>query len=335
MVGGAGGFHAAALVHRHVDDDRTGPHQLQLFAADQLGRGGAGDEHRADHEVRVRDLLLDGGSSGEHGLDVAIEQFVQLLQAVDGQVHHRDVRAQAQHHAAGVGANKAAAQDHNLGLAHARHARDQDASAAEGLFQALRALDGGQPPGDLAHRLEQRKLPLPVPQGFVGDALRAGLYERVGQLAVCGQVQIRIEDLAPSHAGVFRRERLFDLDEHVALGPHALGVGQGCTGLPVFLVGKAAALAQTLLHQHPMPVPHVFRGVGGRHSHPEFALLDLLDAPDGHMHTPPALTICSRESPFAASRARSRTVARAKTRRMPRRTPTGKKFDESGNFPVP
>ena len=47
-----GSIEAAALVDRDVDQHRARLHRAEHLASQQLGRGGARDQHRADHQIR-------------------------------------------------------------------------------------------------------------------------------------------------------------------------------------------------------------------------------------------------------------------------------------------
>ena len=79
MVGVAG-LRAAALVDGDVDDHRTLLHLLDHLLGDQLGRGGAGHQHAADHQVGAEHLLLDGIDGGEDGVQRGAELQVELVE---------------------------------------------------------------------------------------------------------------------------------------------------------------------------------------------------------------------------------------------------------------
>ena len=53
------GLDAAALVHRHVHDDRARLHDLEIVALDQVGRLGAREQDGAHHEVGPADGVED------------------------------------------------------------------------------------------------------------------------------------------------------------------------------------------------------------------------------------------------------------------------------------
>ena len=67
--GGAAGFDAAALVDGDVDDGGARLHALHHGAGDDVGRAGAGHEHRADHHVGGGHGFGDGVVVGQAGFD--------------------------------------------------------------------------------------------------------------------------------------------------------------------------------------------------------------------------------------------------------------------------
>ena len=64
--------------------------------------------------------------------------------------------------------------------AHAGDAAEQDAAAAVGAHQVVRADLRGEPAGDLAHRGEQRQRAVGELHGLVRDAGGPGVEQRVG-----------------------------------------------------------------------------------------------------------------------------------------------------------
>jgi len=69
VVGRFGGLKAAALVHRHVYDNRSGNHILEVFALDKLRCAGACDQHTADDQIGGSYFGMDGGRGGVQGFD--------------------------------------------------------------------------------------------------------------------------------------------------------------------------------------------------------------------------------------------------------------------------
>ena len=147
--GGVGVLEAAALVDRDVDQHRAGLHLGDQLVADQLGRLGAGDQHRPDHQVGLAHLLLDGQLGRRqpvHPVVVAPERHPQLVEVGVEQGH---VGAHAERDVGGVLAGDAGADHHDLGVGHATDAAEQHAAAALGLHQRVGAdlrARGSRPP---------------------------------------------------------------------------------------------------------------------------------------------------------------------------------------------
>ena len=91
-------------------------------ARHELRRRGARDQHAADEEVGARAGVGDVRAVRGERLDAAVEDVVELAQAVEVRVEDRHARAEADGHLRGVGADDAAADDHDVGRA-ARPAR--------------------------------------------------------------------------------------------------------------------------------------------------------------------------------------------------------------------
>ena len=79
--GGPRGLEAPALVDRDVDEHGAAPHQAELPARQHPRRARRLDEHRADHQIRLRQALLDLQRRGEARRDGAVEDDVELLAA--------------------------------------------------------------------------------------------------------------------------------------------------------------------------------------------------------------------------------------------------------------
>lgn len=82
VIGGTGGFEAAALVDGDVDDDGEGFHGAEGIFGDEFGGGGAGDEDAADDEVGFLGEGEDVGGVGDEGGDVFGEEIGEVLEAL-------------------------------------------------------------------------------------------------------------------------------------------------------------------------------------------------------------------------------------------------------------
>ena len=172
---------------------------------DEHRRLRAGNQHGADHEVGPRQLLADRVPIAEQAVDVRRHDVVEVAQPIHVDVEDGDVGPEAGGDLGRVRADDAAAEDRDVRRRDARHAGQQNAAALLRPLQELRPFLNAHPPGDFAHRREQRQPALVVGQRFVGDARRAGGQQAVGQLAVGGQVEIGEDDLAFANQ---RRSRL-------------------------------------------------------------------------------------------------------------------------------
>ena len=98
-------------------------------------------------------------------------------------VDHRHGRAHAGAISAAWRAGDAAAEDHDVGRRHARHAAEQHAAAAVLLLEAAGADMRRHAAGDLRHRRQQRQRALRAGHGLVGDGDHAGGEQVLGLLA--------------------------------------------------------------------------------------------------------------------------------------------------------
>ena len=68
---------------------------------------------------------------GVERVNVGSEHIGQVPESVERDIEQRDVRAEARRHLGGIRAHHPAADDQHLGGQHARHATEQNATAAE------------------------------------------------------------------------------------------------------------------------------------------------------------------------------------------------------------
>ena len=236
------GLDAATLVHRHVHDNRAGTHELQVFLGDEVRGLGARDEHRADDQVRVLDLLPDGVPGGEQAAHVGRHHVVQVTEPVEVDVHDGHPGAETGGHLGGVGSHDAATEDQDLARKHAGDAAQQDAQPTLGLLQVLGAFLHRHAAGDLGHGGEEGKLAGGQLHRLIGDGDGLGREERLGELLVGGEVEVREEDLTLPDLGPLGTDGLLHLHDHLGAGPDLVGRGHDlAAGGLVEVVGEATA----------------------------------------------------------------------------------------------
>ena len=84
------GLDGAALVDGNIHQHTAGTHGLDHFLGDQLGSLGTGDQHAADDQVCVFNRPGDIVGVGQHGLDPAAEDIVQVGQPLGADVQDGD-----------------------------------------------------------------------------------------------------------------------------------------------------------------------------------------------------------------------------------------------------
>ncbi len=124
--------------------------------------------------------------------------------------------AQSGGHARGVDTRHAAAEHDDPARQDAGHPAQQHTAAPEMLRQKISAHQDGHAPGDLAHRLEQRKAAIDLDR-FVGQSGHAGFGQRFGQRFVGSQVQVGKEQLTGSQQRTLGRLRFLDFHNQVGL----------------------------------------------------------------------------------------------------------------------
>ena len=274
---------AAALVDGDVDEHAARLHRGDLLVGDELRRLRAGHEHGADHHVGVADRLLQFERVRGDRAAVPLVDRVRDAQLGDVAVEQQHLGLHPERDGGRVAAGHAGADDHDLRRVHARDATHQDPAAAFARHQRVRGHDGSEPPGDLAHRGQQRQRVVRQLHGLVGDAGDPALEQRVGALRVGGQVQVGEQHLPVAHPVVLLRTRFLDLEHQVADGPGLVGGRQDArAGGDELRIGDAGADAGVVLDEHLVPVPGEFVHARGGDRHPELVVLDL--ARHGDLH---------------------------------------------------
>ena len=288
MRGGVGVLEAAALVDGDVHQHAARLHLSHEVVRHQLGGRGAGDQHRADHQVGLGDRALDRqlrGRDAVHPVAVAPEAHAELLQ-VD--VEQRDVGAHPHRDVRGVLAGGPGAQHGHLCARNATDAAHQHPTATAGLEQRGRAHLGSETAGDLAHGVQQRQGAVGALHRLVRDGGRPRINQCLRQLRLGGQVQIGEQHLVGAQAAVLLGDRLLDLDDHLGLAPDLVSGLHDAGALGgVLLVGDRRAHAGSGLHEHLVAAAGEFPDADGGHADPVLVVLDLSGDSDAHGLTLP------------------------------------------------
>ena len=115
-------LHRAALVDRHVDDDRTRTHFFDHFRGDELRCFRARNQYRTDHDVRFFDGLRNVERVRRECMHASAEDVIQLTQTVEVVINNGDDRAHADRHFRRVRTYRAATDDGDFGRLYAGNA---------------------------------------------------------------------------------------------------------------------------------------------------------------------------------------------------------------------
>jgi hypothetical protein len=237
----------------------------------------------ADHEIGVayepRDLVVRRDGCADRALKAALE----VSQPRDREVDDRDVSA----HAEGVGRGmltRHSSPDHDD-----RRPRGPGDAAEEGAppagrsHEVVRADEGGQSAGDLAHGRQQRQAPVRQLDRLVRDGRRARRHDGLGARTRRREVQVREENLVGAHRRVLRLDGLLDLEEEFRLAPDRLGpVDDRGTRRRELVVRERGAETRAGLDQHVVAAPDELVDARRRHRHPVLVVLDLRGNSDQH-----------------------------------------------------
>jgi len=224
----------------------TAPRFMVAIISRRTRRGGgsAGYEHRTHYQVGRFEVLADGPGIGGKSDDLPAENVVQLPQAVEVAVDDSHVGAHPDGHLGGVDSHDASAQDHHVGRRYSRHAAQQDAAAAIGFLQILRAHLDGHASGHLAHGREQGQGAVAFNDGLISYAIHFGGEQPVGELGERRQVQVGEQDEPRPEVIVLGLLRLFDFDDQAGAPPHfRRRIQDSGAGLDVLAIRDGTALA--------------------------------------------------------------------------------------------
>jgi hypothetical protein len=139
------------------------------------------------------------------------------------------------------------------------------------------------PPGDLAHRLEQRQGAVGAGDGLVGDCGDPGPDQVGGLLGIWREVEVGVEHLAFVELGALAGLGLLDLHHHLAFGEDLVGSGDDLgPGRTILGVVRADADPRAAFDPHGVAVLDQFLGALGRQPDAELLVLDFARAADQH-----------------------------------------------------
>ena len=134
-------------------------------------RAAAGYEHRADDEIGVAHGAGDRCAVARERLDAALVDLVDPAEPVDVLVEQEHLGFHALRDPRGVPTDVARAQHHDTRGPHARCAAEEHAAPTLATLEEVGTDLRGHAPGDLAHRREQRQLPVGELHGLVRRCL--------------------------------------------------------------------------------------------------------------------------------------------------------------------
>ena len=249
---------------------------MEHVAVDEVRRLVAGHEHRTDDDV-------GGGQFGGDVVGRRVERMyvgrrlqIEVAQTGQRDVGDGDLGTHAGGHACGSLTDGTATEDEHLRGFHTGHAADELTVAAFGFLQIERTVESGHATGDLAHRHEQRQTVVSGLHGLISQADGAALEHGVGQLAVGGKMEIGEEQLTFPDERILGRDGFLHLDDHLSPGIHVVDGGKdGGADLGVVVVGKATALAGSMLYTHFVTVTNQFGHACRGHAYAVLTLLNL------------------------------------------------------------
>ncbi len=135
---------------------------------------------------------------------------------------------------------------------------------------------------NLAHRCEQRKLPVGALDRLVRDPGDPGRDECTRQRLVGGDVQVREQRQALPESGVLLRDRLLHLEQQLGRPPDVVDRSHPGADGSVGRVRETRPDPGALLHDDLMAALDELERPGGRESDAILALLDLPGDSDPH-----------------------------------------------------
>ena len=255
---------AAALIDRAVDDHRARAHRSHDVVGHDHRRAAARHEHCADDEVGLGHHPCHRGAGARDRLDAAPVDLVDPAQLVEVAVEHQHLGLHALRDPRRAPPHRPRAEDDHPGRPDTRRAAEQDSASALASLEEVRAELRCHAPGDLAHRHEQWELAVGALHGLVRDADRARVEQRVGDLRVRGQVEVREQHESGAQVADLVGLRFLDLQDESRALPHLVGRRHDLGArAPVVVVADTGVVARARLDQDAHPVVrHLVHTVG-------------------------------------------------------------------------
>ena len=285
VVGGrVGVLEAATLVDGDIHQHRSGLHLGDHVVGDELRGLGAGDEHRADHQIGLEDVLLHGEGGAHDTVYLVVEPPEGVAQLVEVGVENRDIRTETHGDIGRVLARDTATEDYDLGAGNATDAAHEDAAPTLGLHESVGTDLGGQGACDLGHGVEQRQRTGGQLNGLVGDRSGACLEQSIGLGTIGREVKVGEQGQVLTQVLVLAGDRLLHLDHHLANLPGVGGVADDLRTLrDKFLIRDRRTDARTRLDVDLVAPPDELMDANGGDGDPELVVLDLGRDCDTHV----------------------------------------------------
>ena len=164
-----------------------------------------------------------------------------------------DIGTEANRHPGCIDASRSTTEHDHFSRQYAGHTAEQNPIAAIMLCQVIRPHHDGHPPGDLAHRLEERQFVAHLNR-FVGHPRDSGFEQRIRELFARGKMEISEKNLTPAQQPPLHFERFFYFHDHLGLAENVLRfLDDFRAGLDVISVGITGADTCALLHKDGVP----------------------------------------------------------------------------------
>ena len=141
-----------------------------------------------------------------------------------------------------------------------------------------------EPPGDVAHRREQREAPLIVLDGLERHGGQPDLAQAAREIRQRREMQIAEQQVILAQQLQVGVDRLFDLDDHLRLAEHLARRAQDADAdVAVMLIGIATFFSGAGLHIDLMAIAHQLGTSRRNETHATLARLQLARNTDSHV----------------------------------------------------